>query len=42
LVFVILGQVRWPILIWPAALWLVSFPLAMLSMRRRFARGELA
>jgi hypothetical protein len=41
LAFVILGQVQWPSLIWPAAVWLLSFPLAMLLLRRRFASAEV-
>ena len=36
LVFVIFGQLLWPGLIYPAALWLVSFPAAMWLLRRRF------
>jgi hypothetical protein len=42
LVFVILGQLRWPWLIWPAAVWLASFPLAMLLLRRCYAPGKAA
>jgi hypothetical protein len=36
LVFVIFGQLLWPALIYPAAIWLVSFPAAMLLLRARF------
>jgi len=36
LVFVIFGQLLWPALIYPAAIWLVSFPAAMLLLRAHF------
>jgi len=36
LVFALLGQLVWPALIWIGAIWLLSFPAAMLLLRRRF------
>lgn len=39
-VFLIFGQLAWPWLIWPAAIWLVSFPAAMWLLRRRFNQPE--
>lgn len=36
LVFALLGQLMWPGLIWIGAIWLLSFPVAMLLLRRRF------
>ena len=36
LVFALLGQLVWPALIWVGAIWLLSFPAAMLLLRRRF------
>ena len=41
LAFVILGQLRWPWLIWPAAIWLVAFPAAMFLLRQRFASADV-
>jgi len=37
LVLALLGQLLWPALIWIGAIWLVSFPAAMLLLRNRFA-----